>query len=212
MCFPCKTFPLIARSAWQRAEYQSVLKKIEIPTVNHLVCQTSLVSIRLGNRCQLSKTVVWAGGGVGKNAYMKLFPQPLYEMLSKFTSPATLSGWWSPAVRNLSIIFLNWFSLELEVVEGETNNLKTLQTHTITNEECRARVPENELELVQDKVICTLNPPGQGLCGGDPGGALVIGIVVVGVTSWGVDCSNGFPDDYSRVSSHNSWILSHVGA
>lgn len=44
---------------------------------------------------------------------------------------------------------------------------------------------------------------------GDSGGPLVAdyGVpVLIGVISWGVPCSVGYPDVYTRISAYQSWI------
>lgn len=92
------------------------------------------------------------------------------------------------------------------------NNLQTLQTAVITNEVCRSSHNIINRQFVHDNVICTFTRAGEGVCQGDSGGSLVIGNYVVGVPSWVIPCGAGFPDAYARVSSHNSWIVSVVGA
>lgn len=83
--------------------------------------------------------------------------------------------------------------------------LNTLATTTITNEECI-----NFNNLLTDNVICTMNPRNQGVCFGDEGGPLVVDNFIVGVVMMVYNCGVGFPDFHARVSSHHSWILSHV--
>lgn len=45
---------------------------------------------------------------------------------------------------------------------------------------------------------------------GDSGGPLVNNGVIVGIVSWGVPCSMGFPDVYTRIESYHSWIDSVI--
>ncbi|CAF4941247.1 unnamed protein product [Pieris macdunnoughi] len=47
----------------KEGRYQVILKKVELPVLNHDVCQTQLRKTRLGKYFQLSKTFMCAGGG-----------------------------------------------------------------------------------------------------------------------------------------------------
>lgn len=88
------------------------------------------------------------------------------------------------------------------------DNLQILDTTTISTEECRTRHHNISPEFVNDDMICTLNPIGQGVCDKDSGGGLVIGKYVVGVVSSVVPCGVEYLDVFARVSSNFSWIIS----
>ncbi|XP_023312943.1 serine protease 44-like, partial [Anoplophora glabripennis] len=47
-----------------------ILKKVEVPFVNHTQCQTLLRSTRLGKRFNLDKSFMCAGGEKGRDACM----------------------------------------------------------------------------------------------------------------------------------------------
>ncbi|XP_055693444.1 chymotrypsin-2-like [Lutzomyia longipalpis] len=92
------------------------------------------------------------------------------------------------------------------------NTLQWLNTQTLTNAECRTRMPAGPANSVFDNTICAFTQSGQGMCNGDSGSALFIGNSAIGVVSWGIGpCAGGFPDNFARVSSHRDWILSHAG-
>ena len=46
---------------------------------------------------------------------------------------------------------------------------------------------------------------------GDSGGPLVAeNKVLIGIISWGVPCSMGYPDVYTRITSYHDWIDSVI--
>lgn len=63
-------------------------------------------------------------------------------------------------------------------------------------------------------VICTKNDIGKGSCNGDSGGPLVVTIDnvdrIIGVSSWGIGCGNGYPDVYTNVFAYSQWIHDHI--
>ena len=61
--------------------------------------------------------------------------------------------------------------------------------------------------VVDDTMVCAGGEGGKDACGGDSGGPLFDGDVVVGVTSWGYKCAEkGIPGVYARVGKVISWI------
>lgn len=83
------------------------------------------------------------------------------------------------------------------------DNLKTLTVTTINNSECdRLGV------LPPNNVICTVSPPGQGLCYVDEGSPLVVGNFLVGiaVAMEMPYCAVGVPDAFTRLNHHWAWI------
>ncbi|XP_055708193.1 chymotrypsin-1-like [Phlebotomus papatasi] len=87
------------------------------------------------------------------------------------------------------------------------NTLQWLNTMTLTNADCRNRMPGGAANSVHDNTICAFTQSGQGMCNGDSGSALFIGNTAIGVVSWGIGpCASGFPDNFARVSSHRDWI------
>ncbi|EGI60766.1 Chymotrypsin-1 [Acromyrmex echinatior] len=54
--------------------------------------------------------------------------------------------------------------------------------------------------------LCMLNRSGIGACLGDSGGPLICDGVQVGVTSWVAPCAKGYPDVYTDVYYHRTFI------
>lgn len=46
---------------------------------------------------------------------------------------------------------------------------------------------------------------------GDSGGALVNGALQIGVVSWVINCAAGYPDVFTSVAAHRSWIRKNTG-
>lgn len=92
--------------------------------------------------------------------------------------------------------------------------LKTLEFETITNFKCLAKLVEiTSNPPVNSNVLCALpNRVGDGICGGDSGGALVNDGQLIGVISWGYGCDKqfethaGYPDGFQRISQFTHWI------
>ncbi|CAG9806779.1 unnamed protein product [Chironomus riparius] len=103
-----------------------------------------------------------------------------------------------------------WGSTSSEL--GPTsNNLRTFDTTTLTNAECRARHSYWNAERITDNNLCTDNGVGEGFCQTGAGGSLVWNAQLIGVASWNVPCALGFPDVYVRVSALRPWIISIIG-
>lgn len=56
--------------------------------------------------------------------------------------------------------------------------------------------------------ICASNPKDSTTCVGDEGGPLVVDGKIIGITSWGKQCTMGGDQVYTRVSQFVSWINS----
>lgn len=83
--------------------------------------------------------------------------------------------------------------------------------YTIDNDECRDRHTNPFANFVHNSTLCAFRKIGQGACHGDSGGPLIAGRKLVGLVSWGNPCARGYPDGYTRVSSHIDWISNHTG-
>ncbi|GAB0090075.1 hypothetical protein DMENIID0001_047410 [Sergentomyia squamirostris] len=93
------------------------------------------------------------------------------------------------------------------------DTLKWINKNTISNAECIVRMPGTSGDIVQGNTLCTVNGPGEGMCGGDSGGALFIGNTAIGIVSWGIaPCGQGYPDAFARVSTHYNWLLTHINS
>uniref|UniRef100_A0A182T9N7 Peptidase S1 domain-containing protein n=1 Tax=Anopheles maculatus TaxID=74869 RepID=A0A182T9N7_9DIPT len=92
---------------------------------------------------------------------------------------------------------------------GNTNALQFLNVNTLSNEDC-ANFLGAEGWRIGPSSLCTLTREGQGICGGDEGGALVLDNYAIGVVSWGIPCATGRPDVFVRISAVRSWILNFI--
>uniref|UniRef100_A0A182N2T7 Peptidase S1 domain-containing protein n=1 Tax=Anopheles dirus TaxID=7168 RepID=A0A182N2T7_9DIPT len=92
---------------------------------------------------------------------------------------------------------------------GNSNALQFLNVNTLSNDECASFLGAEGWRIGSSS-LCTLTREGQGICGGDEGGALVLDNYAIGVVSWGVPCAVGRPDVFTRISSVRSWILNFV--
>ncbi|KAG5681864.1 hypothetical protein PVAND_011271 [Polypedilum vanderplanki] len=90
------------------------------------------------------------------------------------------------------------------------NNLQWIRKTTLTNADCRARMGTANERFVIDSKICTFTQAGQGICQGDSGGPLTAGGYVIGIVSWNIPVTRGFPDGYDRVSYWHSWITQNI--
>lgn len=141
------------------------------------------------------------------------FVQPIAIARGSVTDKtrALISGWgllkvnigFSLSRRIESSVFLQYDGLQ-------PNQLQSLETIIISNDECRARHNILNRRFIYENVICTYTHLSEGICLGDSGGPLVVSQTLVGVMSWVVPCAQGVPDAFARVSSHYEWILSQI--
>lgn len=65
-----------------------------------------------------------------------------------------------------------------------------------------------------ENAICTKNSIGKGTCNGDSGGPLTTEIngeyQLIGISSWGIGCRNGYPDIYMNVFVYLQWIQNEI--
>ncbi|KAG5670673.1 hypothetical protein PVAND_000921 [Polypedilum vanderplanki] len=108
--------------------------------------------------------------------------------------PAKVSGWGSTS----------------QEIGPTSNNLRTLDTTTISNESCRARHTEANAARITSSNLCTNNGFGEGFCQTGAGGSLVWNSQLIGIASWNVPCALGFPDVYVRISEVRDWIVSVI--
>lgn len=67
------------------------------------------------------------------------------------------------------------------------------------------------LQLITAEHMCTTGRGYEGACRGDSGGPLLQRGVQIGITSFGtVNCSEGKPSVYMRVSEYYDWISEHT--
>uniref|UniRef100_A0A7G3B183 Putative trypsin-like serine protease n=1 Tax=Lutzomyia longipalpis TaxID=7200 RepID=A0A7G3B183_LUTLO len=120
--------------------------------------------------------------------------QPL-ELGSTFIgsgSQATFAAWGATASTGPLISILQWQPMM-----------------TIGNQECEWQMPSMP---IFNNNICAITHVGRGMCRGNLGSAVFIGNNAIGTHSWSPGgCASGFPEVFSRISSHREWILSHAG-
>lgn len=96
-----------------------------------------------------------------------------------------------------------------QVIDGPAADvLQFLQFKTLSNEECRNRMPEEYRTSIYEDSLCVVQGvANRGVCDGDSGGSLIINGALVGVTAWITEyCGSVYPDVYTRVSVHVDWI------
>ncbi|CAK1549506.1 unnamed protein product [Leptosia nina] len=102
------------------------------------------------------------------------------------------------------------------IAQGESVSRATVQREVslrvISNAECR-----QTFSFISDSVLCVDTQGGRAsTCGGDSGGPLDIGNgnsrALIGITSFGHNdgCQRGHPAAFTRVTSFNAWIRSHL--
>ncbi|XP_059607957.1 chymotrypsin-1-like [Phlebotomus argentipes] len=106
----------------------------------------------------------------------------------------------------VSAVATGWGLTTNEGVEAD--QLQYLHMTTISNQECSQKLPEMG-HLVFDHKICARGAPGSATCQMDSGGPLAVGNTVVGIVSWGLECTGSTPDVFDRVSAHRTWIISN---
>jgi len=95
-----------------------------------------------------------------------------------------------------------------------TDVLMEVDVTPIDNEECEENLGSH---IVHDDMLCAFDDQ-EAACYGDSGGPLIIPgkdatkDIQIGVVSWGIGCSGGYPGVYSRVSTAYDWIREQVCA
>lgn len=97
--------------------------------------------------------------------------------------------------------------------------LQFKQAPTLTLEECMqefeplkindptlGQLTKFRILNLDNDIICTRNVKGSGTCQCDSGSGLIYNNTLIGITSWSVGCSDGFPTIYTRVNSQLEWI------
>lgn len=91
-----------------------------------------------------------------------------------------------------------------------SENLQYIGKTTITNSDCVSRMPEFLKPEITERILCSFNGVGQGLCLGDTGGAVIASGSVIGIMSFGQACAIGVPDAHVRISKFVPWISSVI--
>ncbi|XP_050095833.1 chymotrypsin-2-like [Anopheles aquasalis] len=98
--------------------------------------------------------------------------------------------------------FYGWGALRYGTT-SYSNELQTLYQRALSTTDCRTRLTS----LVEGD-ICAIIQPGQAACTRDEGGPLVLQGTkkLMGVFSYGTQCSGVVPDVFVDVQSHSAWI------
>lgn len=108
--------------------------------------------------------------------------------------------------------YLIYFVYRKKLTGNQARDLKYINALTLSLPACRARL-QDWGRFVYENTVCVENPPSQGICRGDQGGALITNSgVQVGVASWHIYCGHGIPDVYANVWSHIEWIKETIRA
>lgn len=104
-----------------------------------------------------------------------------------------------------------------------SNRPQTLQFKealTLTLLECfeeHDALKDNDLEEwrqvtgdLNEMIICTKNQIGTGSCIGDSGSPLVFNGTIIGIISWSVNCTDGYPTVHTKVFPYFNWIRSEM--
>ncbi|KAL3765883.1 hypothetical protein ACHAW5_002116 [Stephanodiscus triporus] len=98
-------------------------------------------------------------------------------------------------------------------VSQMSDSLKVAKLRVVSNYQCDSSYKTSfraEGKIIQDEMMCATHKT-QDSCQGDSGGPLIYNGMLVGITSWGVECNNrGYPGVYARVSSAYGWIRRNI--
>ena len=90
---------------------------------------------------------------------------------------------------------------------SKAGQLKEVYVPLVPDNVCRSILSQYPASAVDDTMICAGGEGGKDACGGDSGGPLFDGDVLVGVTSWGYKCAvKGVPGVYARAGKVIEWI------
>ncbi|KAH8380736.1 hypothetical protein KR200_004096 [Drosophila serrata] len=107
-----------------------------------------------------------------------------------------------------------WGSIRANGTDIYDYKLRYSHMQILSHAECMEQLPE---KFPFSSIIC-LAPSQNAPCRGDSGGPLTVShegdIVLLGITSYGIteDCTDEFPEVYTRVASYLNWIHDNAGA
>lgn len=90
-------------------------------------------------------------------------------------------------------------------MEHSPKNLQYLNVNITTNAEC-ANLRSTKKRNIYDGTICAIAKKDRGPCREDNGSPLATNKQLIGVVSWFLECGDGLPDGYTRVSAFLPWI------
>lgn len=87
------------------------------------------------------------------------------------------------------------------------DELRVLTLTSITNADCRIRLPQDQ-SIIYDHVVCMLAAPGNAIC--SPGNPLVQNGQIVGINLYDPSCDGTLPSLHERMHHFRPWILSVI--
>lgn len=105
---------------------------------------------------------------------------------------------------DVSTVFYGWGALAYGST-ASSNTLQMLYRRTLSTSGCRARITN-----LADGNVCATGPVGQAACSKDEGGPLVRydSTKLVGIYTYGTQCSGRLPDVFVDIYTHKAWIES----
>ncbi|KAI8425780.1 hypothetical protein MSG28_011563 [Choristoneura fumiferana] len=90
----------------------------------------------------------------------------------------------------------------------QNEELKTVNLLKIPLADCQERYSDVAGVIIDDPVLCAGDQGPIGMCAGDSGAPLVIGQVIVGISSFNKNCGDEtYPDVFTRIDRYTDWIL-----
>lgn len=90
------------------------------------------------------------------------------------------------------------------------NPLESVDSHVITNEECRQLLGAQNGERIFNSKACALPNDKRSICSNDYGAPVTVDNQLVGFLSWNVPCMHDSPIVFERISSHLDFIGKYV--
>lgn len=93
-----------------------------------------------------------------------------------------------------------------------SQTLRSQESHILARQSCRRHLGRVNGLLLNDNHLCTSVRNGEGMCIGDVGSPLISkNGELIGIASWrGFACGLGYPDVYTRIYIHQSWIWDNL--
>ncbi|XP_068624608.1 trypsin beta-like [Battus philenor] len=105
-----------------------------------------------------------------------------------------------------SLKVVGWGFESLGAPQLET--LKTINLNKVSLDECQAIYGEQDNVVIDNSVICASEEGQVGTCHGDSGAPLVMGNLVVGLSSYFQECGDAVhPDVFTSIDHYTNWIL-----
>ncbi|KAM3960024.1 trypsin, alkaline B-like [Aphomia sociella] len=84
--------------------------------------------------------------------------------------------------------------------------LKTINLYKLPLADCQADFQDSTAVSIEDPVLCAAAPE-RSMCLGDSGAPMVIGDVLIGLSSYYENCDDSKPDVFTRIDRYTNWIV-----